>query len=294
MSSCETRERAPNRRGLDAATHTNAIDVLHARERSGIMNTMRRFVTPLLLLMLGCSTVEEPTADIAPPQRPASTRALFVGNSFTFWRGGLWRQLKTLSERHDPPLGYTTDCVVRGGASLEVMWNKTKARRRIAEGAWDVVVLQGDIPETTVASFRDYAARFADAVRDVGARPILFMAWAYDRLDWISFDEILQAHQEAAAALHVEVAPVGLAWQNAHARRPELDMYGRDREHPSVAGSYLALMVIEATISGLPPVGHDPEEVRLPGLERIEPEDATFLQEVARDTIAQWRALTAR
>ena len=258
------------------------------------MNNMRKSVTPLLLLMLGCSTVEEPTVGVAPPQRPASTRALFVGNSFTFWRGGLWRQLKTLSERHDPPLGYTTDCVVRGGASLEVMWNKTKARRRIAEGAWDVVVLQGDIPETTVSSFRDYAARFTDAVRDVGARPVLFMAWAYERLDWISFDEILQAHQEAAAALQVEVAPVGLAWQNARARRPELDMYGRDREHPSVAGSYLALMVIEATISGLPPVGHDPDEVRLPGLERIEPEDATFLQEVARATIAQWRALTAR
>ena len=230
----------------------------------------------------------------APPQRPALTRTLFVGNSFTFWRGGLWRQLKTLSERHDPTLGYTTDCVVRGGAPLAVMWKKTEARRRIAEGVWDVVVLQGDIPETTVSSFRDYAARFTGAVRDVGARPVLFMTWAYERLDWITFDEILKVHKEVAAALPVEVAPVGLAWQNARARRPELDMYGRDREHPSVAGSYLALMVIEATISGRPPIDHDPEEIRLPGLERIEPDDATFLQGVARDTIAQWRASTAR
>ena len=248
---------------------------------------------PLPLLLLGCAG---PQADAQAPEptRPESARVLFIGNSFTFWHSGLWRQLQALSAGMTPPLGYETDRVVRGGASLEVMWKRTKARERIAEGNWDVVVLQEDLPETDVASFREYAAKFVEAVRAVGARPVLFMAWDYDRLGWISLDEILSAHQEVAASLQVEVAPVGLAWLNASAAQPDLDMYARDREHPSVAGSYLALMVIEATVSGLDPVAHDADELRLPGLERLEAEDAAFLQQIAEQSIAEWQQTTGR
>ena len=250
-----------------------------------IIRTMRMVPVMLPLLLCACWTGGGAPA---PRTRPAATEVLFVGNSFTFWRGGLWRQLEALSEGNDPPLGYRAAGVVRGGASLEVLWERGRAPARIRDGDWDVVVLQEDVPETSVPSFRAYAERFVDAARAAGARPILFMAWEYERLDWISFDEILAAHESVAASLQVDVAPVGLAWRNARAARPSLDMYARDREHPSPAGSYLALMVIEATISGLLPVAHDPDDVRLPGLERLEPGDTRFLQEVARRTIAEW------
>jgi len=270
----------------DAPPATQKRQKLGSRSRPAIMATMKTTASLAVLLLAACGA-----ADAArTPTRAPATNVLFVGNSFTFWRGGLWRQLEALSDGQDPRLGYTTDCVVRGGASLEVMWERTKARARIADGAWDVVVLQEDLPETSVASFRNYAAKFVAAVRAAGARPVLYMTWAYDRLDWISFDEILAAHREVAAALEVEVAPVGLAWRLAREARPDLDMYGRDREHPSLAGCYLSLMVIEATISGLPPVAHDPDEVRLPGLERLEVEDARFLQRVAARAVSEWRA----
>ena len=261
---------------------------LRGRVCRAMMAEMRTFASLPVLLLAACGAVDG--AGAVAPTRAPETDVLFVGNSFTFWHGGLWRQLEALSDGEDPNLGYEADCAVRGGASLEVMWERTKARARIAAGGWDVVVLQEDLPETSVASFRDYAARFVAAVRETGARPVLYMTWEYDRLDWISFDEILAAHREVAAALDVDVAPVGLAWRLARAARPDLDMYGRDREHPSVAGSYLALMVLEATVSGLPPVDHDPDEVRLPGLERIEVEDARFLQQIASRAIAAWRA----
>lgn len=251
---------------------------------------MRIVAAVAALALAACEAHRAPL----PTPRPPETSVLFVGNSFTFWRGGLWRQLEALSDTAEPRLGYRTDCVVRGGASLEVLWDRTRARDRIAEGGWDVVVLQEDLPETSVASFREHAARFVAAVRAVDARPLLYMTWAYDRLDWISLDQILAAHREVAASLDVEVAPVGLAWRIARALRPDLDMYARDREHPSAAGCYLALMVIESTISGHPPVPHDPDEARLPGLERVEPEDARFLQEVARRAVAAWRAGAGR
>ena len=168
------------------------------------------------------------------------------------------------------------------------MWNRTSAVEEIVAGGQDVVVLQGDIPETTVESFRTYARRFVELVRKANARPILFMAWDYARLDWISMEEIAAAHRAAATELKVEVAPVGLAWSQARTARPDLDLYSRDREHPSVAGMYLSLMVIEATISGADPRTRAPDDLAIRGLQRLAPEDRAFLCGIAAQAIQDW------
>ena len=245
----------------------------------------------LLVLLCGCASPGDAESNAAPePAASKPTRVLFVGNSFTFWRGGLWKQLKILSEAMEPALGYEAEAVVRGGASLEVMWKRTRAREVIAEGRWDVVVLQGDIPETTVASFREYSRRFVEAVRAVGARPVLFMAWNYERLRWLSMKEIAAAHREMGDALKVDVAPVGLAWRESARVRPDIDMYSRDREHPSVSGMYLALITIEAVISGADPTTRTPEQLPIRGLERVEPADRKHLRDMAALAIRTWRA----
>lgn len=239
-------------------------------------------------IVAGCKTVAPDHSNSPAVRKPS--RILFVGNSFTFWRGGLSSHMKTLSDAMTPPLGYETSSVVRGGASLEVMWNQTDATEQIATGNWDVVILQEDLPETNVESFRKYSRKFVQAVRDVGARPILFMAWEYDRLNWISLDEIIDAHREMSAELQVEVAPVGLAWRNSRSIKPDLDMYARDREHPSVAGMYLSLMVIEATISGADPRSRDPEPLPIRGLKRLNQEGTEFLRGIAHQSINEWKA----
>ena len=242
----------------------------------------------IALIVTGCKTVA-PDRSVSPVVKKSS-RILFVGNSFTFWRGGLWTHMKQLSDAMTPPLGYETSAVVRGGASLEVMWNRTDAAQQIATGNWDVVILQEDLPETNVDSFREYSRKFVQAVRDAGARPILFMAWEYDRLNWISLDEIIAAHREMSAELKVEVAPVGLAWRNSRSAKPDLDMYARDQEHPSVAGMYLSLMVIEATISGADPRSRDPEPLPIRGLKRLDQEGTEFLRDIAHQSITEWKA----
>ncbi len=243
----------------------------------------------IILLLAGCQTPEmkgEESTDA--PSKITAARVLFVGNSFTFWRGGLALHLKQLSEAMDPPLQYQTSSVVRGGASLEVMWNRTDAATTIAEGNWDVVVLQEDIPETNLESFRQYSRKFVKAVREAGARPILFMAWEYDRLDWISLDEIIVAHQEMARELKVEVAPVSWAWNQSRMAKPGLNMYARDREHPSVAGMYLSLLVIEATISGADPRTRDPQELPIRGLPQLNQNATRFLRKIAHRSIEEW------
>ena len=240
------------------------------------------------VLLAGCETtqvnVETRKLSVQVPKR-----VLFIGNSFTYSHEGLWKQLKILSDSRNPKLGYKTSRVVKGGASLEVMWKHTKAVEVISKGGWDVVVLQEDIPETTVDCFRKYSRMFVKAVRDAGARPILFMAWEYDRLGWVSMNEIAEAHKEMSNELNVDVAPVGLAWSHSRSLKPDLDMYSRDREHPSIAGMYLSLIVIEATISLADPLSRNPEKLTIRGLNRLGADNAKHLRQVASKTIQMWQ-----
>jgi hypothetical protein len=182
-----------------------------------------------------------------------------------------------------PPLKVDTDNAVAGGQYFKTLWEKhPHVRQAIAKGH-DVVVLQEDLPETTVADFREYARRFIPEIRKTGARPVLLMAWAYKRLGWISMAQIAQEHREAGKELNVDVAPVGLAWERSIQQRPGLDLFDPDREHPSVYGTYLATAVVYATVFGANPtdIGYVPRG--------ISAEDGRFLQRVAWETVQEYR-----
>lgn len=217
---------------------------------------------------------------------PKNFKILFIGNSFTFWRGGLDRHLKTLSKARTK--GYQTKAVTRGGASLEVMWKKTSAAAEIRKGKYDFVILQEDLPETTVQSFRIYSKKFINLVRQTGARPILFMAWDYKRLNWISMEEIADAHLNVSRELKVDVAPVGVGWALSKKRRPDLDMYDKDAEHPSAAGMFLSLLLIESKISGNSPLTRSSKRLKIKGLEKLVAKDIKDLQTVAEDVLKIW------
>lgn len=220
----------------------------------------------------------DPLPDSQMPMTTPPMKVLFVGNSLTYWDGGLAALLKKLRRSADSSAGFDAEQVVQGGASLEVMWNDTDARERIAEGGYDVVVLQEDLPETTIESFHSYARRFDEAIRASGATPLFYMAWEYQRLSWISLDEIAEAHWTIAAELGAPVAPVGLARRRAFGERPELDLYADDREHPSIAGSYLSALTIYASLFGVSPEGLSYRPSRSGG---VSVEDAAFLQRIA-------------
>lgn len=214
---------------------------------------------------------------------PATAQSvLFVGNSFTFWMDGLDTHLAAFHGASGTQGTLETDAVVRGGASLEVMWERTPARRRIENGSFDVVVLQEDIPETDVETFFVYARRFVETIRAAGGRPVLFMAWDYARLGWISMDEIAEAHLTIAAELEVEVVPAGLAWQRAATARPALSMYDQDEEHPSIHGVYLNTCVVYARLFGESPIGNAYRPAQEGG---VTDADALFLQTIAWETV---------
>ena len=212
-----------------------------------------------------------------------SRRLLFIGDSLTYFNNGIYAHLTQLAAVARPPIVITTDKSVFGGAFLKRLWELNEPVRAISANRYDVVVLQEDLPETTVADFREYARRFVGEVRKTGARPMLLMAWAYPRLGWISMAEIDKAHREIARELKVDIAPVGLAWAAAVAARPALNLYAPDREHPSIHGTYLATCVVYAAISGRDPSGlpYVP-----PGMTA---EEASFLQKTAWQTMEDFK-----
>src|SRR4030095_4303514 len=134
------------------------------------------FLMRLALGLMFASLVSLGAAQAAP------TKILFIGNSLTFSNEGLWLHLERLAAKDSPSGPLRTGRSVFGGAYFKTLWNRPEPREAIRTGAWDVVVLQEDLPETRVEDFRDYARRFVNEVRLAGARPVLLMAWAYKRL----------------------------------------------------------------------------------------------------------------
>lgn len=168
---------------------------------------------------------------------------------------------------------------------MKVLHGKQWIRDKIREGGYDAVILQEDIPELTehcVAPFLEYARRFDREIRDAGGRTVLFMAWPYERLNWVSLAEIARAHRQLGRELGAPVAPVGLAFERALARRPALAMLGPDKEHESIHGTCLAANVIYATLFGESPVGLEYYPTG------VSAEEAAFLQRIAWETVQAW------
>lgn len=218
-------------------------------------------------------------------QSPTPKRFLFVGNSLTFWNKGIPFHFEQLVLSFSKSYLIETDEAVKGGASLKKLWeiDSPDVRKIIKEGEYDIVVLQEDLPETDIDSFHTHARKFIATIRETGAEPVLFMAWPYERLGWITLEALAQAHWDIAAERGIAVAPVGLAWQRAVTARPELEMYDADREHPSLAGTYLAVQVIYATVFRRSPVGL----AYLPSGDgtKMTEADAAFLQRIAWETV---------
>ncbi|MEM7344781.1 MAG: hypothetical protein AAF485_11105 [Chloroflexota bacterium] len=244
-------------------------------------NTVYIFIALIMLLLVisACSMVViNPTATPVPDQK-----ILFIGNSFTFWNDGLEYHMRRLVNSADSSFAIAADATVMGGAPLEAIWHEGDARQSISTGDYDIVVLQEDLPETDVETFYEYARKFDAEIKEKGATPVLFMAWPYEELGWISMEEIAEAHREMGAELGLAVAPAGLAWERAMAERPRLDMYDTDKEHPSIHGTYLAVAVVYATLYDKDPSGLT---YRPRGINK---EEAAFLQRIAWESVQAYQ-----
>jgi len=185
---------------------------------------------------------------------------------------------------------------VQGGATLQDQWDNGLAQKKIAEGVWTHVVLQGQSLEplywSPQAPFFDYAQQLGDLIVAAGARPTFFVTWAraagdaiYGPLPVGAFVSPRQMQDELNIG-YTQVADLwtdsllvcaGEAFQRSIAAYPKIALQQSDLSHPTVAGTYLAASTFYVALTGQPV----PSRSEVP--EGLAAEDAASLRAVARD-----------
>jgi hypothetical protein len=228
------------------------------------------------------SLLSRPGRAQKPPSSPGARRVLFIGNSLTYGND-LPALVQALAEAGGK--GMTYDAVYSGGASLEDHWNQGKARRAIARGGWDVVVLQqgpsGSRDGRQV--LLDYGGRFVQEIRKARAVPAYYMVWpARDRFQ--DFDRVSESYRMAAEQADGYCFPVGEAWRAAWRLDARMPLYSGDGFHPTREASYLAALVMTQQLFGIPPLGLPAQlELRTGGRLRLSADRARLLQRAAAE-----------
>lgn len=233
-------------------------------------------VTALAATSLTCGSGSGVTGP-PPGEGPA---VLFIGNSLTYFND-LPQIVAAISlgAADDPPMRVAIVAFPNYG--LEDHWNRGDALDAIDAGEWDVVVLQQG-PSTLPASrahLVEWAGRFAERIRAVGARPALLSVWPVDGTE-AGFDATLESYAAAAEAVDGLLIPAGEAWRGSRARDSRLSLTILDGFHPSLLGSVIAAYSTWHAISGRSPVGL-PHVIESPDVERITlpPELADLVQQ---------------
>ena len=232
------REIVPQRVALDPNTrtyHFKGCPEIRSGEEwvSPAAATLRGFRAHICTGRVEYETKTEARA----PRDSAHIAVLFVGNSLTFFNE-MPKMTSAIAASERRPL--LVEQVTQSGASLEDLWFRTDALKRIWLDHWDYVILQersGRAAMDRGPLFFQYLRMFADQVRRSGATPVLFMTW---------YPGNEQFFRSAAERENVALLPVGRAWKRE---------YDWDGVHPNLFGSYLIACSVYAMLYNQPPVG---------------------------------------
>lgn len=195
------------------------------------------------LVVLGCNT------GLTAPDEEA-LGVLFIGNSLTVWNEMPDVVADLLDESG---IDAHVETVAFPNYGLPDHWLEGSSREAIALGGWDVVVLQQGPSATEGRPYLlDYSELFAEKIREVGARPALYMVWPSSARSF-DFEGVSDSYRTAAELVDGLLFPAGEAWLEAWKLDEELALYGPDGFHPSRAGSYLAALVIFQQLAGVDP-----------------------------------------
>ena len=225
---------------------------------------------------------------------------LWVGNSFFYYNNSMHGHYNELAHAADPDGKHRGVSVTISGSGLD--WHDMASLLR-ADGIgkysfvagnkivfnkpgkqFDAVIMmdcsQCPIHPQLSGAFHETVKKDAEIIARYGARPVLFMSWAYKDAPEMTA-QLAEQYTLAGDANDALVIPAGLAFAKAIARRPELELYQKDKRHPTLAGTYLAACTTYAAIQKRSPVGNK----YTAGLDA---ELAAFLQSVAADTVREY------
>lgn len=225
---------------------------------------------------------------------------LWVGNSFFYYNNSMHGHVGLLIKAADPQSRARAVSVTISGSGID--WHDVESYLRpggigkysFAAGnnivfnkpgrQFDTVIVmdcsQCPIHPQLKGIFHEYVKKDREIILKAGARPVLFMSWAYkDKPEMTA--QLAEAYTVAGNENDALVIPAGLAFARAIGKRPDLEFYQPDNRHPTLIGTYLAACTTYAAVYGKSPVGN-------PYMAGIDPATAKFLQAVAQETVQEY------
>jgi len=257
----------------------------------------------ILVLVLFCGCAFAQTAPKVKSLNPAPKTLLLVGNSFFYFNDSMHRYLGGLVAAGAPELRgqYRATSVTISGSGLN--WHDMEAYLKPGSGMASysftadnkVVFNKFDKPFEAVIMndcsqcpihpqlkdlFHEFARKHSQTVVQRGAKPVLFMTWAYSDMPEMTA-QLAEQYTIAGNANEALVIPAGLAFAKSVAKNPTVNLYNPDKRHPSLAGSYLGAATIYAALYGKSPAG-----LKYTG--GLDEKTAAFLQDVAWETVREY------
>jgi hypothetical protein len=218
----------------------------------------KRILISVLILASTVSAACQLTSEPATSHFGSGARKiLFIGNSLTAFND-MPAMVVALADAAKWTPGLTADVWARPDYALIDHWNDGFVKKVIADGHYDVVVLQQGPSSVEVNrdTLRLAAKLFAPGIRSAGGIPALFSVWpTAGRLQ--DFDRATQSYQLAAQDVNGMHFPGGETWRAAWRKNGGLGFFSDDGLHPSGLGSYaVALSIVgmlyDRSVVGLP------------------------------------------
>lgn len=210
----------------------------------------RAFAAALALLLAGFGC----QGPRAVAEAPAPLRVLFIGNSHLYVNGlpGMVAELA----RSAGGRALAVEVVAFPDHGLEDHWARPEARRALARGGWDVVVLQqgpSSLAESRAELIRA-GLRWNEEIRRGGGRTAFLGVWP-SRSRRADAARAAESYRLAAEACGASLCAAGEAWSLALEEDPGTPLYAADGLHAAPAGTYLAALLVHARLHGGLPAG---------------------------------------
>ncbi len=274
--------------------------VFHHLNPSSLTPLKRATLSWLVAGMIGvASSASSVAASLAPlvkgPQVDSPKRVLFIGNSYMYYSDSLHNHVRRMvgagGIADTDSLEYKSSTI--GGSALEhhpVDWLTTPGRIGIKQ-PFELVIMQGGSAEplspARAAKFRETLREHNKIIRERGGRVALYMTHVYTEKHRQHKPENIRLTEamyvEAGNDIGALVIPVGLAFEEAYRRHPDLQLHNADGTHPSMIGTYLAACTVFASVYGRSPVGN-----RYTYGGAVDAATALKLQQVAQDTVERF------
>ncbi len=221
---------------------------------------MRKLFRVFLAFLFGSQAFGQKNEDVS---------ILFVGNSYTHMN-----DMPFLFDKIAKSKGKSVhvEMNTRSSSTFNIHTTRPDLFEAIKSRKWDYVVLQGFSrelayePEYIDTASLPYFSQIIDSIKanNPCTNLLLYMTWGYkegyehleetDTYEKMT-ERITNGYQYLSKTFNIPIVPVGQVWKEFRSQYPEIELYDKDKAHPSKKGSYLSACTFFASIFNESPEG---------------------------------------